>query len=293
MRERTPFPAELIARLPNLKVFLTTGHINRAVDIEAMAARGIPVVGALDTAPGDADNKLNCTAEHTVAIILGIAHNIAADCANVHAGGWQTQTKIKLSGKTLGVLGLGRYGIVLARVFSAAMGMKIIAWSPNLTQDAADERAQQAGLPVETNGVKTFRAVSKEELFSQSDVLTLHLPLSERSRGLVSAVDLQRMKPTSFFVNTSRGPIVVEKDLLDLLKQGKIRGAALDVFDIEPLPADSEWRTTEWGKNGTSNVLLTPHSAYGEDESMKGFYRQQLENIQRLERGEDMLPLLH
>lgn len=293
MRERTPFPAELIDRLPNLKVFLTTGHVNRAVDMAAMAKRGIPVVGAHDSGPGEEGNTINSTAEHTIAIMLALAHNVAADDASVHAGGWQTQTKMKLSGKTVGVLGLGRYGVVIARVLSAGFGMKVIAWSPNLTQGAADERATQAGLAVETNGEKTFKAVSKEELFSKADLITLHLPLSDRSRGLVAAEDLARMKPTAYFVNTSRGPIVVEKDLLDVLKQGKIRGAALDVFDLEPLPKDSEWRTTAWGSNGTSRVVLTPHAAYIEEDSMNGFYEQQLENLRRLEKGEELTPLLH
>lgn len=292
MRERTPFPAELIGRLSNLQVLLTTGHVNRALDMEALKARNIPVVGAYDDSPEEEENVINCTAEHAVASILALAHNLASDDAEIRAGGWQTQLKIKLSGKTLGVLGLGRYGCVIARVFRAALGMKVIAWSPNLTQEAADERAQKFGLPIETNGVKTFRAVSKKELFECADVVTLHLPLSDRSRGLVSAIDFSRMKPTSFFINTSRGPIAVEKDLLETLKQGRIRGAALDVFDIEPLPIDSEWRTVKWGRNGTSRVLLTPHSAYLEESSIHGFYRQQLENLQKWKQGAEMQPLL-
>jgi phosphoglycerate dehydrogenase-like enzyme len=160
--------------------------------------------------------------------------------------------------------------------------MRIIAWSTNLTQEAADEKAREAGLPVEdADGEKTFKVVTREELFSEADVVSVHLVLSDRSRGIVNAQDLAKMKPSALFVNTSRGPLVVEKDLLDHLKAGRIRGAALDVYDLEPLPKDSEWRSKNWGRDGSSQVLLTPHMGYVEEDTLKSWYEQQVENIGR------------
>jgi phosphoglycerate dehydrogenase-like enzyme len=180
---------------------------------------------------------------------------------------------------------------------SLAFGMKIVAWSSNLTQNAADEKAKEMGLPLETpdrDGKldKTFKVVSRDELFRTADVITLHIVLSERSRGLITANDLFKMKPTAFFVNTSRGPLVVENDLLATLKEGKIQGAALDVFDIEPLPADSEWRSAEWGKGGRSRLVLSPHMGYVEEEVLSNWYAQQVENLERWARGEELLNLL-
>jgi lactate dehydrogenase-like 2-hydroxyacid dehydrogenase len=165
-----------------------------------------------------------------------------------------------LKGKVFGTVGLGRLGMAVARIMVVAFGMRVVAWSENLTQERADEKAREAGLAVEgPDGEKTFRVVSKEELFRTADVVSVHLVLSDRSRGGIAARDLEMMKPTAIFVNTSRGPLVVEKDLLDVLEKGKIRAAALDVFELEPLPLDSRWRTTKWGQDGRSRVLLTPH----------------------------------
>ncbi|EJT78948.1 hypothetical protein GGTG_04040 [Gaeumannomyces tritici R3-111a-1] len=171
----------------------------------------------------------------------------------------------------------------------AAFGMRVVAWSANLTQDAADARAAEAGLPAEdpsSPGQKTFRVVTREELFATADVLSVHVVLSVRTRGLVGADDLARMKPTALLVNTARGPVVQESALLDALGRGAIRGAALDVFDLEPLPLDSPWRTTEWGRGGRSQVLLTPHMGYVEKQTLDDWYAVQVENIRRWQKGQ-------
>lgn len=244
--------------------------------MDAAQKRGIPVTAAT----GDQAGPVDSTTEHVIAMILGVTRNIAKNDAAVKAGAWQTDAVTGVSGKTLGLVGLGRLGGAVARIMNLAFGMKIIAWSTNLTQEAADAQAKEQGLPVEqANGEKTFKAVSREELFSAADVVSVHLVLSDRSRGLVTEADLSRMKPSSFFVNTSRGPLVVERDLLNILEAGKIRGAALDVFDLEPLPSDSEWRRPDWGTNGKSQVLVTPHVAYVEERSINGFYEQQVDDL--------------
>ncbi|KAL2675424.1 hypothetical protein Neosp_011609 [[Neocosmospora] mangrovei] len=283
MRERTPFPAELIARLPALKLLLSTGLRNRSLDLAAFKERGIPVAGTVDKLRADTKTVgTDSTTQHCVTLILALARGVARDDAAVKDGAWQTGFATGLSGKTLGVVGLGRLGANVARIMTVAFGMKVIAWSTNLTQDAADEKAREAGLAVEdSDGVKTFRAVSRDELFSSADVISLHVVLSDRSRGMITSQDLAKMKRSSFFVNTSRGPLVVERDLLDHLKAGGIRGAALDVFDPEPLPADSEWRSKTWGRDGSSQVLLTPHMGYVEEGTLGSWYEQQVENIER------------
>ncbi|KAK4184468.1 D-isomer specific 2-hydroxyacid dehydrogenase [Podospora australis] len=292
MRERTPFPKELIARLPNLKLLLTTGNRNLGLDLEAFKERGIPVVGAVDRAHAGSVGSISTT-EHCVAMILAAARNIAQDDLSVKTGGWQTVPAVSLRGKIFGTVGLGRLGIAVAKIMHLAFGMKIIAWSSNLTQEAADEKAAAAGFPVQgEDGEKTFKLVSKEELFRTADVVSIHLVLSDRSRGSVAAADLGLMKKSAIFVNTSRGPLVVEKDLQDALEAGKIRAAALDVFEREPLPLDSRWRTTKWGQEGRSRVLLTPHMGYVEEATLDAWYEQQVENVSRWERGEELvLPL--
>lgn len=288
MRERTPFPGELVRRLPNLKMLLTTGRRNLALDLEAFKERGIPVFGAGASLGSGASALPDSTTEHIVTSILAIAKNIASDDAIVKDGGWQTRLNTGVAGKTLGLVGLGRLGASVAKIFRIAFGTKIIAWSENLTQEKADEQAKHLGLATETDGEKTFKSVSREELFSTADFISVHLVLSDRSRGLINAKDFAMMKPESFFINTSRGPLVVEKDLLETLKQGRIRGAALDVFNIEPLPANSEWRTTPWGKDGRSNVLLTPHTGYVEDSAIETFYKVQADILTRRNKGEDL-----
>lgn len=292
MRERTPFPRDLIARLPNLKLLLTTGNRNLALDLSAFQDRGIPVAGAVDKAhPGSVGSV--STTEHCVAMILAAARNIAQDDREVKAGGWQTASAVSLHGKTLGVVGLGRLGVAVAKIMHAAFGMRVVAWSPNLTQEAADEKAGAAGLRGEDGrGGKTFKVVSKEELFGTADVVSVHIVLSERSRGGIGEKELGLMKSSAIFVNTSRGPLVVEEDLLNALDKGQIRAAALDVFELEPLPLDSRWRTTQWGKDGRSQVLLTPHMGYVEQSTLEGWYEQQVENLERWAKGEPLLQSL-
>lgn len=292
MRERTPFPRDLIARLPNLKLLLTTGNRNLALDLSAFQDRGIPVAGAVDKAhPGSVGSV--STTEHCVAMILAAARNIAQDDREVKAGGWQTASAVSLHGKTLGVVGLGRLGVAVAKIMHAAFGMRVVAWSPNLTQEAADEKAGAAGLGGEDGrGGKTFKVVSKEELFGTADVVSVHIVLSERSRGGIGEKELGLMKSSAIFVNTSRGPLVVEEDLLNALDKGQIRAAALDVFELEPLPLDSRWRTTQWGKDGRSQVLLTPHMGYVEQSTLEGWYEQQVENLERWAKGEPLLQSL-
>lgn len=313
MRERTPFQKDLIRRLPNLKLLLTTGLRNKGLDLAAFAEHKIPVAGTVDKRrhPGNSTTAspkaaspmtagMDSTTQHTVALILSLVRNIPQDSANLAGPDkrvWQTSAATGLAGKTLGIVGLGRLGATTARIMSLAFGMRIIAWSTNLTQEDADAKAQEMGLPLETpneQGVveKTFKVVSRDELFRTADVVSLHVVLSDRSRGLVTSSDLAKMKPTSFFVNTSRGPLVVQEDLLATLKAGRIRGAALDVFDLEPLPADSEWRASDWGRGGKSRVVLTPHMGYVEEETLGGWYAQQVENIERWSRGEDLVNVL-
>lgn len=280
MRERTPFPADLVERLPNLKLLLTTGPRNASIDLGACKARRIPVAGTVDPKRGSPIAP-DTTTQHCVALILAAARNLAADDASVKSGGWQTSYALTLAGKTLGVVGLGKLGMKVARIMSLVFDMRVVAWSTNLTQEKADEQAKAAGLPVEReeDGEKTFKVVSREELFKTADVVSLHLVLSDRSRGLVTGKDLEMMKQSSIFVNTARGPLVEENDLLDVLKKGKIRTAALDVYDLEPLPLDSPWRTTNWGEDGRSLVLLSPHMGYVEKASLEEWYEQQVSNI--------------
>ena len=199
-----------------------------------------------------------------------------------------------LQGKTLGLVGFGRIGALVARVGLLAWGMKIVCWSTNLTQERADQLAEEVGLPVKGGGIAeedehTFKVADKEELFRESDVVSLHYVLSTRSRGIVGAQELDRMKPTGLLINTSRGPLVDEAALLSTLRNGRIRGAALDVFDIEPLPADSPWRSENWDEKGKSRVLLTPHMGYVEEGTLQTWYEETAENVERYIDGEELL----
>lgn len=238
------------------------------------------------------------TTQHVWALILALARNVAGDDAVVKGKGehpgWQSELAIGLPGKTLGLVGFGRIGSHVARVGVLAFGMKIVCWSANLTQEKADELAVEAGLPVTGGGMandseKTFKVVSKEEVFSQADVVTVHYVLSERSKGIVGAQELACMKSSGLLVNTSRGPLVDEAALLDALRNGQIRGIALDVFDIEPLPADSPWRSIEREIKGKSRVLLTPHMGYVEEDTMRTWYEETAENVERLVNGQELL----
>ncbi|KAB8304724.1 hypothetical protein EYC80_004081 [Monilinia laxa] len=232
--------------------------------MEAAKKLGVIVTGT----SGKPKRGPDSTTQHTIALILGIARNVAWDDKVVKEGGWQTTLATGLSEKTLGTVGLGKLGTSVAKIMHLAFGMKIIAWSSNLTQEAADQQARDNGLATEDeDGEKIFRVVSKEELFSTADVVSVHLVLGDRSRGIIGEKDLDLMKKTALFVNTSRGPLVQQDALLSALQKGKIRGAALDVFDLEPLPEDSQWRSIKWGEEGRSQVLLSPHMGYGEEAS--------------------------
>ena len=249
MRERTRFPAEVLERLPEVRLLVSTGPGNAAIDVAAARRLGITVCGTgYDSSP---------TAEHTWALILGAARNLLVEADSMRSGGWQVSVATGLHGKTLGLLGLGRLGSLVARV-GHAFGMTVIAWSQNLTARQAAE-----------HGV---RAVSKEQLFTESDVLSIHLVLSDRTRGLVGAAELKSMKPTAILVNTSRGPIVDEDALVEVLRERRIGGAAIDVFDTEPLPTEHPLRYLP-------NTLLTGHVAYVTRELYTTFYRDAVEDI--------------
>jgi len=251
MRERTPMTRAVISRLPKLRLIASTATRNASIDLDAAAERGIEVVHT--------SYSSDSTIELTWALILASARNLVAENASLRAGGWQRLIGDDLRGRTLGVLGLGNIGGAVARI-GRAFGMEVIAWSQNLTA----ERAAEAGAAL----------VSKEELFRQADILTIHLVLSSRTRGLVSAKELALMKPTARLVNTSRGPIVIEADLIAVLQSGKIAGAALDVFDQEPLPADHLFRSLP-------NLLATPHIGYVSRDLYQRFYQDTVDNIRQ------------
>ena len=251
MRERTPLTRAIISRLPKLRLIASTAFANASIDVEAAKERGIEVVHTgYSSTP---------TIEMTWALILGSVRNLAAENASLRAGGWQRFIGADLRERTLSVLGLGRIGSEVAKI-GKAFGMKVIAWSQNLTT----ERAAEAGATL----------VSKEELFRHADILTIHLVLSSRSRGLVGAPELALMKPTARLVNTSRGPIVVEADLVAALRERRIAGAAIDVFDQEPLPTDHPFRSL-------TNILATPHIGYVAHDLYETFYRDTVDNIER------------
>lgn len=232
MRERTPLRKEIIDRLPRLKLICSTGSRNASIDLAAAAAHGIEIAHTsyLSTP----------TVELTWALILASARHITAESAHLRAGGWQTTVGDDLAGQTLGIMGLGHVGSAVAKV-GMAFGMNVIAWSQNLTAEAA--------------AAVGARRVSKEELLRESDVLSVHLVLSQRTSGLVGAAEFALMKPSARFINTSRGPIVVENALIHALASGQIAGAAVDVFDTEPLPPDHPYRRID-------RLLATPHIGY-------------------------------
>ena len=249
MRERTRFPSELLCSLENLRLLVTAGMRNGAIDMLVARAQNIDVCGT---------EMLGYPAfEHTWALILALTKQLPKEDRAMKAGGWQEGFGIGLNGKTLGVIGLGKLGGKVADV-GRAFGMEIVAWSPNLTQ----KRCVDLGVT----------KVTKEDLFSQSDVITIHMVLSENTRDLVGADDLAMMKPSSYLINTSRGPIVNEPALLNALRNKKIAGAGLDVFDIEPLPKEHLFRELH-------NVVLTGHTGYVVAELYEKVYGQAVENI--------------
>jgi phosphoglycerate dehydrogenase-like enzyme len=299
MRERTAFPEALLEKLPNLKLLLTTGMKNASIDLEAAKRLGIRVTGSTgqwsrsNAQPTKRLRGLDSTTEHIIALTLGISRRLASDDLEVKTGGWETGLATGLNGKVFGAVGLGRLGVNASRILYQIFGMRIVAWSTSLTQEVADEKAKAAGLPVEDeDGEKVFKVVSKEELFKQADIVSIHYVLSERSRGIVGHADLSLMKKSAFFINTSRGPLVDEEALIDVLERGAIRGAALDVFDIEPLPKNSRWRTQKWGTKGRSQVLLSPHMGYVEEGIMGRWYDEQAEITRRWHQAEELMNIL-
>ncbi len=249
MRERTPLSRQVIERLPQLKLIASTGHRNASIDVAAAQERGITI-----TATG---YRASPTVELTWGLILAGARRILQESQAVRNGGWQTTLGAGLHGKTLSVMGLGRIGARVAQV-AHAFEMRVIAWSQNMTPEAAD--ASGATL------------VTKSELFRQADVLTIHLVLSKRTYGLVGANELALMKPTALLINTSRGPIVDEAALIKALESRAIAGAAIDVFDQEPLPAHHPFRVLD-------NVLATPHIGYVEEDLYRTFYEDVVTSI--------------
>lgn len=250
MRERTPFPAGLFERLPALRLLVTTGMVNAAIDLAAAARHGVTVTG---TGMAGARN----TAELTWALILAVRRHVVTEDRALREGRWQTTVGTDLAGSTLGILGLGRLGTQVAQV-GQAFGMRTIAWSANLTP----ERAKAAGVT----------HVSKEELFATSDVVTIHLKLSERTTGLVGDTELAAMKRSAVLINTSRGPIVDEGALVVALTTGGIAGAGLDVYDTEPLPPGNPLR-------GAPNTVLLPHLGYVTEDGYRSMYAQIVEDF--------------
>jgi phosphoglycerate dehydrogenase-like enzyme len=249
MRERTPFRREVLERLPNLQLLVTTGMRNKSIDVEAAAELGITVCGT--------GSQATATAELTWGLILATLRHIPQEDASMRVGGWQQTIGGDLAGRRLGVIGLGRLGSQVARI-GVAFGMDVVAWSQNLT----GERAAEVGV----------RRVEKDELFATSDVVTVHLLWSRRTRGLIGADDFALMKHTAVFVNTSRGPIVEEAALIDVLRNDRIAGAGIDVYDQEPLPPDHPLRELR-------RAVLTPHLGYVTRGTYEVFYGEAVEDV--------------
>ena len=257
MRERTAFPRAMFDRLPNLKLMITAGMRNAAIDFEAAKDHNVVLCGT--------SFARDPTAPLTMGLILELTRKIGRESARMHAGEpWQINMGMEIEGRTLGVIGLGKLGAKVAKL-AQAFGMNVIAWSPNLTP----EKCAEAGV--------TY--ASKEELFKTADVITVHVVLGPRSRGLVGKEDLLRMKPTAYIVNTARGPIIDEAALLEVLQQKKIAGAGIDVFSVEPLPVDHPFRKLD-------NMVITPHLGYSTEEVFRGHYVQMVEGIDAWLKGE-------
>lgn len=252
LRERTPMPASLIERLPNLRFMTITGKAHRTLDLASATARGVAVS---HVSAGDPPS--HGAPELAWGLVLAVARCIALEDRRMRAGRWQGTLGMELFGKTLGLLGLGALGQRVA-AYGRAFGMNVIAWSPNLSADAATAHS--------------VTRVEKDELFRESDVLSIHLVLGERSRGLVGLRELGLMKPTSVLVNTARGPIVDEEALIDALESGWIAGAGLDVFDEEPLSPQHPFRSME-------NVVLTPHIGYATRDTFRRFYAATVQGL--------------
>jgi len=249
MRERTVFGRQIIENLPNLKLLITTGMRNASIDLEAARESGVSVCGT--------SGSSYSTAELTWGLILSLARNIPLENTSIRSGKWQTSLGIDLEGRTLGILGLGRLGGKVANI-GLSFGMSVIAWSQNLTADVAS--------------MHKVKLVTKEQLFTDSDVLTIHLQLSDRTKGLVGAYELGLMKESAYLINTSRGPIVDNAALFNALRAKSIKGAGLDVFDSEPVSEAD-------GFLNLDNTVLTPHLGYVTEEVYRIFYAETLEDI--------------
>ncbi|PVC92253.1 D-2-hydroxyacid dehydrogenase family protein [Streptomyces sp. CS131] len=263
LRERVPFPAELFARLPRLRLLVASGMRNSVIDFDAARRHGVEVCGTASSSTPPV--------ELTWALLLGLARGIVPEATALRTGGpWQSTLGADLHGRTLGLLGLGKIGARVARV-GLAFGMDVVAWSRNLTKERADE-------------VGVTLAASKEELLAGSDFVSVHLALGERTRGLIGAAELARMRPTAYLINTSRAAIVDTDALLAALDAGTIAGAATDVFDVEPLPADDPVRSTP-------RLLATPHLGYVSRANYETYYGQAVEDIRAFLDGQPVRSL--
>ncbi len=264
MRERTRFDRDLFAQLPQLQLLVTTGMKNAAVDLEAAKAHGVTVLGT--------EGGSRATSELTWALILGLSRSLVPENSGLrHAGPWQTTLGVDLYGKQLGLVGLGRIGGQVARI-GQAFGMNISAWSPHLTDERADS-------------FDVRRAESLATLLQQSDFVSIHLVLSEQTKGLIGRRELALMKPSAYLINTSRGPIVDEEALKEALAARQIAGAGLDVFGIEPLSDEDAFRSLP-------NVLATPHLGYVTEETYRVWFAQVVEDIESYLAGEPVRSLL-
>ena len=255
MRERTPMTRKVIESCPNLKIICTGGMRNKSIDLQAAKENNIKVCGT--------EMNVNSTAELTWALIMGLARNLRQETENMFQGYWQTTVGTELKGKVLGLAGLGKQGTQVANI-GKAFGMEVIAWSENLKMADAEK--------------KGVLAVSKDDLLERSDILSIHLVLSDRTKNLFKYEDMSKMKSTSFIINTSRGPIINENDLIKILEEEKIAGAGLDVYDIEPLPENHKLRFMQ-------NAFLLPHLGYVTKENYYLMYSQMAENLKEFMSG--------
>jgi phosphoglycerate dehydrogenase-like enzyme len=251
MRERTPLTRKILSLLPNCRLIVSTGARNASIDLSAAEEYGITVKNTGYLASG--------APELTWGLLLAIARQIPQESLNLRSGDWQKTIGTDLKGKTIGIIGLGRIGSRIAK-YAQAFEMRILAWSPNLTE----EKAIEAGATL----------VTKNELFKESDFITVHMVLGERSKEIIKLHELKLMKPTSFLINTSRGPLIREADLIEILRERKIRGAALDVYDTEPLNPDHPFRTLD-------NVLATPHIGFVTENTYRIFFQDTVAAIQQ------------
>ena len=261
MRERTPMTRKVIESCPNLKIICTGGMRNKSIDLQAAKENNIKVCGT--------EMNVNSTAELTWALIMGLARNLRQETENMFQGYWQTTVGTELKGKVLGLAGLGKQGTQVANI-GKAFGMEVIAWSENLKMADAEK--------------KGVLAVSKDDLLERSDILSIHLVLSDRTKNLFKYEDMSRMKSTSFIINTSRGPIINENDLIKILEEEKIAGAGLDVYDIEPLPENHKLRFMQ-------NAFLLPHLGYVTKENYYLMYSQMAENLKEFMSGSTLREL--